>query len=97
MGGIGCEITKIPIADTIMINSTLTHMLQFCANGEQHYVDNEHHVHKAGEPFTKIIELEVGLDGEKQPFVFAFSIPVRAAQRIQMTGRKAKSVIAPGG
>ncbi|MBX9693193.1 MAG: hypothetical protein K2Z81_12465, partial [Cyanobacteria bacterium] len=81
IGAVWIELQKLPIAETIVINSTLTHILQFCAELEDYYVDNDFQIHKAGENFTKVIELELGPEGQKIPFVIGFSIPIRSIKR----------------
>jgi hypothetical protein len=91
IGGVGCEIVKIPIGETIIFNSTLSHILQFCTNGEHYFVDNDFCIHKAGDTFKKLIEIEVGPDGNKQPFFVAFSIPIRSLEGPLKPTRKTKA------
>ncbi|MBX9769992.1 MAG: hypothetical protein K2X29_01395, partial [Candidatus Obscuribacterales bacterium] len=91
IGGIWFELQKVPIGDTITINSTLTHILQFCSEEEDYYVDNDFAVHQAGKQFTKVIELELGPEGKKIPFIIAFSIPIRSVKRSKTPeGRRKK-------
>jgi hypothetical protein len=81
IGGLWFEVQKIPIGNTLTINSTLTHILQFCTEEENFYVDNDFAVHKAGQPFTKLIKLSLGPEENEIPFFIAFSIPIRSVKR----------------